>query len=220
MNKKLNIKKILLLVISVTALVCFVFPASSVLAGKKNSFNRQKKIKEAALSELTRGEKIKTKTDTYVLLPQVKSKRENPAPSKKDRTYRTNQSKTDVVSSNILGNKGPFIIYKAGKTEGLSRKSIPEKNQPETYPVVLNQRTGDFGIVTRKIMVNLDRMEDAESVAEDFNIDLSYKFDYLSIAFYSAKKDQNLISLVNLLKKDSRVKEAEPEIIEDLNVPL
>jgi hypothetical protein len=162
------------------------------------------------------GAAFTTENETYQFLPEVYS---IVGEGKNDLSSKALALVHQEKSALFLEKKGRFSIYRSTlETENdvMSAKSV--QNQT-LYPVVLNPRTNNLGIVTGSIKVQLQNMDEAEQIASDFRLTLRKKYAHLSTVFYQTETGQDLIQQINDLNNDARVESAAIEVLENINVP-
>ena len=163
-----------------------------------------------------RGQEFTLRGERYVFLPEVSAVRLGDSSNNPQLAL----SSFGVQSSEVLETKGGFTIYKA--YQGGVVPSIPvlsSINNGMVYPVVLNQRTGQLGIVSGMIAVKLPEMMDGDAVAQDHGIQLQSRYDHLGLAFYIVSIGEDVLSAAQALAADARVDSAEVEILEHFHVP-
>ena len=164
---------------------------------------------------LVKGTEVTRQGERYVFLPEVRAVRQVG-------TFENPQlvlSSLGVEGDEVLGTKGGFIIYKATGGPAQPVPALATLNDGTVYPVVLNQRTGQLGIVSGMIAVKLPEMMDGDAVAQDHGIQLQSRYDHLGLAFYIVSIGEDVLSAAQALAADARVDSAEVEILEHFHVP-
>jgi hypothetical protein len=87
------------------------------------------------------------------------------------------------------------------------------------YPVVLNTRTGTFGVLTGTLVVKPKRLADAAAIANSHGLEKGKEYPHLQTVFYSAKAGTDIADAAAALQADTRIESAYPEIIEYVRVP-
>ncbi|MCH8132665.1 MAG: bifunctional diaminohydroxyphosphoribosylaminopyrimidine deaminase/5-amino-6-(5-phosphoribosylamino)uracil reductase RibD [Myxococcales bacterium] len=92
----------------------------------------------------------------------------------------------------VLEKKGRFIIYRTPPgAEAMSRGPKLTANGEPVYPVVLNRRTGQLGVIPGQIVVRLKDASQAQSLADDFGVGLLTVFQHLNTASYQVAFEQD-----------------------------
>ena len=167
------------------------------------------------LAALVKGAELTRQGERYVILPEVRAVRqvatiENPQLA---------LSSLGVQGDEVLETKGGFIIYKATGGPVQSVAALATLDNGSVYPVVMNQRTGQLGIVSGMIAVKLTDMTDGDAVAQDHGIQLQSRFDHLGLAVYDVTIGEDVLAAAQALAADARVDSAEVEILEHFHVP-
>ena len=167
--------------------------------------------------DLVKGDTFKSGKESYQILPELYSVSGERKSSvlKKAALSQIHEQK----SGSHLKNKGKFSIYKSARTEkGMSSSLSPkELNDTKLYPIVLNSRTGDVGIVTGTIIVKVADIEDADYLATEYNLLVAKSYERLNLVFFTTPTDQDIVKAKEALESDSRVNEATIEILERFN---
>ena len=164
-------------------------------------------------SSFEKGDKFFSGREQYTILPELFSVIQRSGGNKNENNSLTQNLS---ASSNFLKKKGNFAIYKSAKNGGvtsLTSQSVITKHQ---YPVVLNSRTNNLGIVTGKIKVKLDNYDDLLNIAADFNLKIADSFRHLNLVFFEVKNDQDIIQQGLDLASDTRIKSANIEVLEHI----
>jgi uncharacterized protein len=116
----------------------------------------------------------------------------------------------------LLETKGRLVLFrstqqKAASVEGAGGSAV--------YPVVLNARTGTFGVLTGTLVVKPKSMTDAAAIASSHGLEKGKEYPQLQAAFYRAKAGTDIADAAAALQADARIESAYPEIIEYVRVP-
>jgi hypothetical protein len=79
------------------------------------------------------------------------------------------------------------------------------RRQYSDHPVVYNLKMKSIGIITGKLWLKLKDMQDVPSIADMYNIPLSFANNEMSTAFYDIPGDVNIQTLRKQLEADTRV---------------
>ncbi len=176
-----------------------------------------KNQEKPSFNDLQKGNSFKSGRETFVFLPELYSVFNRQ--KKRKSVLNSISAIQNKKSATLMKKKGRFQIYKSGKGLKMSAMSSESTLDQTLYPVVLNQRTNNLGIVLGNIKVDLDNVEIAEDLAKEFNLKIQKKFAHLKIVFFSVKEGQDIMSIHQNLVDDSRVKSASIEVLESLNTP-
>src|SRR6267154_514397 len=116
----------------------------------------------------------------------------------------------------LLETKGRLVLFrstqqKAASVEGASGSAV--------YPVVLNARTGTFGVLTGTLVVKPKSMTDAAAIASSHGLEKGKEYPHLRAVFYRAKAGTDIADAAAALQSDARIESAYPEIIEYVRTP-
>jgi len=206
-----KMKSCLLVAASLVAVACFAYDSQAQNLKDKTAISER----NARLEELAKGATMISQGEHYVYLPEVRAVYKAGAEDAKEHL-----AALGVQARDVLTVKGGFIVYTS--TNGAMGPSAPRLTQQggETFfPVVLNERTGQFGVVTGSIAVELTNPGDALAVREDHGIQLKRNYIHLGVAVFEILPGQDLSAVVQGLDADPRVKSAKVEILEHFKVP-
>jgi hypothetical protein len=131
-------------------------------------------------------------------------------------------SSVGVASSDLVEEKGPFLIYRSGTAAAGAKVSAMATavNRFQTFPVVVNTRTGRLGVAANVLIVRLTSVGQAAALAETSGLTLDFVAERLGIAFFTVPDGRDIQSAAAAVAKDSRVKSAEVEVREYFAVPM
>lgn len=165
---------------------------------------------------LASGEEISSNGETYVVLPEVRALQNFDPNEEPDRAL----SRLGLGTPEILQLKGNFVIYREPTGQGVQSQAVLKSIQDTmSFPVVLNVRTGQLGIVLGNLVVRLKNMADAEGLASAHGLRINRRFDHLGVVFLTVAMGKGIYATKQRLKADQRVESAEIEILENINVP-
>lgn len=198
--------------------------APYTFAGVKDALIEQREVRKEMLAGFVKGKSVISQGIHYVIIPELRSRgmmsssSETISPQYSQIGSETNKA----VSANTIEIHGNIAYYKVASAVSNNRSSSISANTTSTnlttteYRVVLNQKTGKFGMATGDIRVKLQSPDQAKSLAEFYNIKLKATFKHLGISYYSVSALQNVFDLERQLSEDSRVLKADVEIVEQL----
>lgn len=201
-----------LIVLGLLAVSC----VSSDLRAQDVDTKGGQSAKRADLNALATGEQFISNGETYVVLPGARALRHFEPDEEPSRAL----TKMGLGGQEILQLKGSFIIYRAtGSNDSHSKPMLDSVQGRISFPVVLNKRTGQLGVVPGNLVVKLKNMTQAAHLADAHGLRIASRFDHLNLVFYSVGVGKDIHAAVQLLKADQRVESAEIEILENINVP-
>jgi hypothetical protein len=116
----------------------------------------------------------------------------------------------------VLETKGRLVLFRSTRRKAASVEGI---GGSAVYPVVLNTRTGSFGVLTGTLVVKPKRLADAAAIANGHGLDKGKEYPQLQTVFYRVKADTDIADVAAALQADARIESAYPEIIEYVRVP-
>jgi hypothetical protein len=131
-------------------------------------------------------------------------------------------SSVGAVAADLVEEKGPFLIYKAASAASGAKVSATAMavNRTQTFPVVVNTRTGRLGVAANVLIVKLTTVGQAAVLAEASGLTLDFVAERLGIAFYTVPDGRDIQAAAAAMAKDARVKSAEVEVREHFAVPM
>jgi hypothetical protein len=87
------------------------------------------------------------------------------------------------------------------------------------YSVVLNERTGQYAVVTGTLTVKLRDMATADAVAQEHGLTVEVLFGHLGYAVYLAGPGQDLLMLADALRADARTASVTINVLENVPEP-
>jgi len=165
--------------------------------------------REAQMKSRARGAKINSNSEEYQVLLSVRA-------AKRLSHEQPEQTLARMSGNNLIETKGSFVVFDAPQQ---SHASVTTVNGASSYPTVLNARTGGIGVIPGTIDVKLKNIDSASVVAADHGLDVVRIFKHLNTAFYRVKSGQDVVAAATSLGRDTRVENAEVEIIEHVYVP-
>jgi len=168
-------------------------------------------------SDLQKGASFVSNRESFVFLPELYS-----LINRKKNKVRVTSNIAKIQnekSATLFQKKGGFGIYKTGagvENQFMTAQSVLNLT---LYPVVLNTRTNQLGIVVGNISVILIDMNDAETIASELDLNVKKKYDHLKTVYFKIREGQDIISLHQSLINDTRIKSASIKVLENFNVP-
>jgi hypothetical protein len=155
--------------------------------------------REAFIASLPQGETFENDGSTYVLLPSLRAEKTELGVNENPGSVQTDQTKEDVIER-----KGLFTVYRQSSSEQASIRTVKgQSGDVQVNPVVLNLETKSIGIINGKLWLKLKDMQDAQSIANSYNITLSFVNIPMETAFYDFPNDVNILTLRNRLIEEN-----------------
>jgi len=112
----------------------------------------------------------------------------------------------------VIDQAGGYVFLELGPDD------LPPHN---SVPVAVNASTQVLGAMTGLYAVKLEDLERVSELATEFKLQLVHTFDAIQTVFVRSDRStgEDLVSLLEQIRKDPRVKRADLEIMERLNEP-
>ncbi|MBF0351555.1 MAG: hypothetical protein HQM11_11025 [SAR324 cluster bacterium] len=206
--------------------VGFIALAGIVWGDENTPDLAQKKIARAPtermlkIQALEKGPVVAVEHENYWMMPELRATPDNPPnlflkPTTQSRTEQAEFRKF-LEKSTFVEQKGNFKVF--SQITKASPMRVERISARTNYPVLLNQRTGVFAIVTGNVLVKLKEMTQVEPLAQEHQLKLIRRFDAIQTASYEFI-DQDILHALSVLRQDVRVEEASLELIEHLQIP-
>lgn len=197
----MNIRNITLLIVLLSALVTSTWAQTTSNAAATQ--------RAAIMKTLSRGASLSVGKEKYQVLPGAQA-------AKSLNQEQPQQTLTRAGGDKLIETKGSFVVFTVSPKRSTN---VTSTNGATSYATVVNQRTGDIGILPGTICVKLKNMGDAAVVASSHGVDVVREFTHLQVVYYQVKSGQDVLAAAASLTQDSRVKSAEVEVIEHMMVP-
>lgn len=133
----------------------------------------------------------------------------------------TSNSTNEELSSSLATNSiwsdqlGGYQLSITDDTSNGLSSSLSNDNENVNYKLIAyNSSNGGIGIIQGEIIVKLRPYYSAETIATNFNIELTNNFENISTAIYRVKRGQNIFAVLQLLSSHPGVESAELDVIE------
>ncbi len=162
--------------------------------------------REALVASLPKGETFENDGSTYLFLPTIQAVRTTPeSMGSKGKEAGVSDSK-GIEIKGFIERKGLYALYRHSFSEASSiRFERGDSEDVTVSPVVLNLRTGSFTVITGKMCLKLNDLEDVKDLADAYGIALSFVNQYLTLACYEIPPDVEILVLRKDLLNDPRV---------------
>ena len=177
---------------------------------------REKEDSKNPYIDYTRGETFIYEQQFYTVLPQLKAKKYFPTSSAIPKESNINLNSSDSVK--VVEQKGEFLIFESNLTNTSSLTS--SQYTTGEYPVTLNSRTNQLGIILGNLIVQLNQNEDIRKISDKYNLNIKKSFSHLNIFVLQAEQPFDILSIALDMNSESTVKSAEVEVLENYYVPL
>lgn len=180
--------------------LCLLLIAAPALAQKQwKSEEQGPSGRNALLQSLQRGKEIVAGGERYRHLPEVKAV-EGKSPA----------------AGEVIETKGRLVLYRGAATDSATLKRTGSSVE---YPVVVNARTGELGVLTGVLVVKPKDMSDADAISSGHGLEKGRVFPKLQTVFYKVSPGADIGDVAAALQADPRVESAYPEIIERVRQP-
>ena len=164
----------------------------------------------AMLEALQKGKEIDGSRGQYRHLPGVQ------AVARGNETPQEAIARMGAGADQLLETKGRLVLFRSARRSAASVEGVGGSS---VYPVVLNARTGTFGVLTGTLVVKPKSMTDAAAVANSHGLETVKEYPQLQTVFYRVKANMDIADVAAALRADPRVETAYPEIIEYVRTP-
>lgn len=162
--------------------------------------------RETFIASLPQGEAFENDGSTYAWLPTLKAEK--------------TEMRKDITTEAVVERKGPFSVYVQSPAEEASiRTAEGPSGNVQAHPVVLNLETKSIGIITGNIWLKLKDMQEAQPIADSYNITLSFVNAPMMTAFYEFPGDVNILSLRKRLETDARIMRVTLDMVDRIRLP-
>jgi hypothetical protein len=186
--------------------------ASLALAQESPKPAKARAAERAAMLEtLQKGKEIQGSREQYRHLPEVLAVARGA-----DETPQEAIARMGAGGEQLLETKGRLVLFRSARQKAASVEGV---GGSAVYPVVLNARTGTFGVLTGTLVVKPKNMTDAAAVANSHGLETAKEYAHLHTVFYRVKANVDIADLAVALRADPRVESAYPEIIEYVRTP-
>jgi hypothetical protein len=125
----------------------------------------------------------------------------------------------------VVEQKGPYAIVERGTAADApanrlaAASAIASVDGERAFPVVVNARTGQLGVVSGTIIVKLADLADADALAKANGLSVEYVAEPIGFVFLGAPAGTDVLAMTAALGRDPRVILAYAEIREHFAVP-
>lgn len=193
--------------------LCLTLAAPLGLAQEspKSVANAAAAERAAMLETLQKGKPITGSRERYRHLPEVLAVARGD-----DETPQEAIARMGARADQLLETKGRLVLFRSTRQKAASVEAV---GGSVVYPVVLNARTGTFGVLTGTLVVKPKSLADAAAIASSHGLEKGKEYPHLQTVFYRAKAGTDIADALAALQADARIESAYPEIIEYVRVP-
>lgn len=170
--------------------------------------------RKSLIASLPRGDVFENDGENYVWLPTLRGEKTiagKAATRIKQKADAATEDTADVEQ------KGPFRIYKPSATSGkLYARSVKNSS---ICPIALNLRTKSLAIVTGNIWLKLKNIHDADAIAVEYGLSLSFSNAAMSTSFYQVPAEMDIQTLRTQLLADSRIMRVTLDMVDRIRHP-
>ena len=163
--------------------------------------------------KLTKGKLFNSQKESYTFLPGVVSAKDIQIEkvTKIDSNDQTDRSaKHAVIEKNIIQKKGKYVIFKSDQSQ--------LNSNIETLPVVFNERTNQYGILTGSLIIKFKDFENADRIMNQYNLIESKRYQHLNRVIYKLTPSETMIDMVSEIKSAYPYCEIDIEVLENFRV--
>ena len=162
------------------------------------------------------GARFRSEGETYVILQDARAVSRGALQASPAQAL----SGVGATPGQVLGTKGRYVMYRdAGIAPFASTPQVQAVNEQPVYSVVLNERTGQYAVVTGTLTVKLHDMGTADALAREHGVSVEVLFGHLGYAVYAAGAGQDLLALADTLRADERTASVTINVLEHVPVP-
>jgi len=193
--------------------LCLTFAAPLGLAQEspKSVANAAAAERAAMLETLQKGKPITGSRERYRHVPEVLAVARGA-----DETPQEAIARMGARGDQLLETKGRLVLFRSTRQKTASVEAV---GGSAVYPVVLNARTGTFGVLTGTLVVKPKSLADAAVIASSHGLEKGKEYPHLQTVFYRARAGTDIADAAAALQADARIESAYPEIIEYVRVP-
>ena len=185
-----------------------------IFANSKEVNQKQELKHKNTISNLIKGNQFSSRKEVYSFLPEVISAKSIQVEKVSEISASKSSnltSKHAVLEQDVIQNKGNFIIFRSGLSQLNSNSN--------TLPVVLNERTNQYGILTGTIIIKFKDFDNADLIKDQFDLIESKRYQHLNRVFYKTTPSEAIIDTVSQIKSDFPDCDVEIEVLENFMVP-
>ncbi len=131
--------------------------------------------------------------------------------------------KLGFSTADVVEQKGPYVIVTrapVGATATLrleAASGLAEVSGAPAFPVVVNVRNGQLGVVSGTLVVKMADVGEAAALAEANGLGVEYVAEPIHYAFLRVPAGRDVLAVLAALRRDARVSSAYAEIRETFN---
>lgn len=156
------------------------------------------KDEDTATRQMATGKEVRIRHDRYRLIPWARVTHAEDTTSGQPVRWRSR-----------LGRYGVLLFESEPRP---SAEHLP-------YKVALNTRTEQVVIIMNQVMIRPAPDGDLAGIAIDYGLTLERRFDHLGVAYYAIDPGEDAVGLIEDIRADSRVLDAELQVVEQVRNP-
>ena len=170
--------------------------------------------RKSLIASLPLGEVFENDGENYVWLPTLRGEKTIAGKAATRIKQKADAATEDTVD---VEQKGPFRIYKPSAKSGkLYARSVKNSS---TFPIALNLRTKSLAIVTGNIWLKLKNIKDADAIAAEYGLALSFSNAAMSTSFYQVPAEMDIQTLRTQLLADARIMRVTLDMVDRIRHP-
>jgi len=169
--------------------------------------------RDALIASLPRGDAFENNGLTYVWLPTLRGERTAAVDAVSSSAQ---ASAASAAARPVVEQKGFFTIY---KTTSAPNKLFLSSAGASSYPVALNEQTRSLAVITGNIWLKLKNLADAEVIAGEYGLTLSFSNKPMTTAFYRMAAGTDVQQMRKRLQTDSRIIRVTLDMVDRIRRP-
>lgn len=97
--------------------------------------------------------------------------------------------------------------------------AVEKTLSPSDRPVVMNVKNGQYEMLLDEILIDLNTLDDAQAVAEDYGLTVQLTLSKLNRVVYEVSASR-IPAMLHNLQGDSRIRKVVPSVSADRRVPM
>ena len=162
---------------------------------------------ESNFSKYEKGETFFFQKNKYFILVDLEANFTNNDEIKRNNRELANQRK-------LIDKKGKFNIFEKINNQ------IATLSTNNIYPVTLNERSGQLGVIVGNLLVSMKDMKQADKFLIKYGLESVEKYPPLNLVIFRGKYPSQVLEVFDGLSKEPSVNSVEIEVLENLQMPM
>ena len=200
--------------------ILLLLAAVPLIAGAQAPADSPAPRRATLVAEAEKGAPFQSGRQTYRLVVGLRATVEGNVASPSERL-----AAVGVAPDALVERRGPFLLFRQPATAPTATarlaaaSAVTVVDRTPTYPVAVNARTGQLGIVPGTIVARLGKVGDAAALARAGGLEVEYVAEPIGYAFFLVPDGKDVVAAAAALAADPRVQSADVEIREHFAVP-